>query len=225
MQVLVVGASRGTGRLLVDVLLREGHQVRAMVRDRGQADELLRAGAAPVPGDLEGVLRPAMEGVDAVAFCAGSGSSTGPDATLRVDLHGAVRTIDNAVELGIGRYLMLSSMAADDPLRGPEPIRHYLAAKHAADRILLSSPLAATVVRPGGLTDEPGTGAVELGVPRLERHGTISREDVAQVMARCLTAPTTIGAVFELLTGPTPIDRALAGLDGPAPALAGPGRA
>lgn len=212
MQVLVIGSTRGTGRLLVDRLVADGHDVRAMIRDPEQADDRRAAGAAPVLGDLEGDLEDAMRGVDAIAFCAGSGSSTGPDATLRVDLFGAIRTIDLAVELGIGRYVMLSSMAADDPLRGSAAIRPYLAAKHAADRILLASGLDATIVRPGGLTHDDPTGRVEVGVPRLERRGSIPRADVAAVMARCLADSASIGASFELLNGDTLIDEAVAGL-------------
>jgi uncharacterized protein YbjT (DUF2867 family) len=211
-QLLVIGSTRGTGRLLVDRLVADGHDVRAMIRDPAQAEDRRAAGADPVLGDLEGELRDAIAGVEAIAFCAGSGSQTGPDATLRVDLHGAVRTIDLAVELGATRYVMLSSMAADDPLRGSEAIRHYLAAKHAADRILATSGLAATIVRPGGLTHDPPTGRVVVGVPRLERRGSIPRADVAAVMARCLDDPASVGATFELLAGDTPIDEAVASL-------------
>lgn len=212
MQVLVIGSTRGTGRLLVDQLVADGHDVRAMIRDPKQADDRRAAGATPVLGDLEGELREAIAGVDAIAFCAGSGSRTGPDATLRVDLHGAVRTVDLAVELGVRRYVMLSSIAADDPLRGRETIRHYLAAKHAADRILVASGLDATIVRPGGLTDEPATGRVRIGVPTLPERGSIPRADVAAVMACCLSDPVSIGATFEVVGGDTPIVEAVAAL-------------
>jgi uncharacterized protein YbjT (DUF2867 family) len=209
---LVIGSTRGTGRLVVEQALAAGYAVRAMIRDPGQAQELEAAGAVAVLGDLEGELDGVFEGIDAVAFCAGSGSSTGPDATLRVDLHGAVRTVDACLAHGVKRYVMLSSIAADDPLRGREAIRHYLAAKHAADRILLASGLDATVVRPGGLTHDAGTGRVEVGVPRLAERGTIPRADVAAVMLGCLERPRTVGAVFEVVSGDTPIDVALEAL-------------
>lgn len=212
MQVLVIGASRGTGRRVVDRLVVDGHEVRAMIRRPDQAEDLTAAGAHTVTGDLEGDLEHAVEGVDAVLFCAGSGSATGPDATLRVDLHGAVRTIDACVAHGVSRYVMLSSIAADDPMRGSPAIRHYLAAKHAADRILLASGLDATVVRPGGLTDDPATGLIELGVPALEQRGSIPRTDVAAVMAGCLQQPATIGATFEIVGGQRPIADALRSL-------------
>lgn len=208
MDVLVVGANGKIGAQLVARLAADGDRVRAMVRDDEQAERAEQAGAEAVLADLTGdeaPLREAMSGADAVAFCAGSGPHTGPDRTLLVDLHGAVRTIDLAVELGVDRYVMCSSMAADDPQRGPEAIQHYLAAKHAADRVLTCSGLQATIVRPGGLTDDEATGAVSLGVPRLGERGQIPRADVAAVMATCLHDPSTAGATFEVVSGETPI--------------------
>ena len=209
MDVLVVGSTRGTGNLVVRALLDRGHGVRAMVRSPEQATALEERGATAVRGDLEGSLDGVVAGVDAVAFCAGSGSQTGPDATLRVDLHGAVRVIDACVEAGVGRFVMLSSIAADDPMRGSAAIRHYLAAMHARDRILSTSGLDATIVRPGGLTHDPGTGEVEVGIPVLGARGSIPRADVAAVMVGCLERDDTIGATFELVSGRTPIEAAL----------------
>lgn len=210
MQVVVIGSSRGTGNALVRRLLADGIEVRAMVRDPAQRAALEALGATTVVGDLEGDLDGVVEGADAVAFCAGSGSTTGPDATLRVDLHGAVRIIDRCVAAGVDRFVLLSSMAADDPMRGSEKIRHYLAAMHARERLLVASGLDATIVRPGGLTHDPGTGTVAVGVPTLESRGTIPREDVAAVLAGCLVDDATIGATFEVVSGDAPIVEALA---------------
>lgn len=210
MHVLVIGSTRGTGRLLVDQLLDAGHRVRAMIRDPQQADELEAAGAEPVVGDLEGDLDAAVTGdLDAVAFCAGSGSSTGPDATLRIDLHGAVRAADRCEQVGVARWVQLSSVAADDPMRGDEGIRHYLAAMHARDRILQASSLRTTIVRPGGLTHDDPTGQVRVGVPTLEERGSIPRADVATLLRRSLERDDTVGAVFEVVSGDTAIDDAL----------------
>jgi uncharacterized protein YbjT (DUF2867 family) len=208
-RVLVIGANGTTGRLLVEQLAASDHDVRAMIRDEGQADALRELGATPVIGDLEGELASAFDDVEAVAFCAGSGGSTGADATLRVDLHGAVRSIDECLDRGISRYVMLSSISAGDPMAGGESMRHYLAAKHAADRILIASGLDATIVRPGGLTDDDATGEIEVGVPTLPERGNIPRADVAATIAACLERPSTIGATFELISGSTPIAEAL----------------
>jgi uncharacterized protein YbjT (DUF2867 family) len=105
--------------------------------------------------------------------------------------------------------VMLSSISAGDPMAGGESMRHYLAAKHAADRILSASGLDATIVRPGGLTDDDATGEIEVGVPALPERGDIPRADVAATIAACLERPSTIGATFELISGSTPIAEAL----------------
>lgn len=225
MLVLVHGATGGTGRLLVDHLLADGHQVRALVRDPEKGAALAEAGVEVVPGDLTdpdpGPITEATRGVDAVAFCVGSGGATGKDQTLVVDLHGAVRTIDAAVEAGVDRYVMLSSMAADDPWSSSEGMAPYLAAKHAADRILRAAPIGWSVVRPGRLTDDPGTGEIRVGQPRIaeEDRGerTIPRADVAAVLATCLTEPAAVGATFEVLSGTDPVAVAVAALTPTAP--------
>lgn len=209
MDVLVIGSTRGTGNLVVHELLGRGHHVRAMVRSRDQAPALEDLGATAVVGDLEGDLDGVVEGVDAVVFCAGSGSQTGPDATLRVDLHGAVRVIDACVESGVRRFVLLSSMAADDPMRASARMRHYLAAMHARERILVASGLAATIVRPGALTHDAGTGEVEVGLPTLAERGSIPRADVAAVLVGCLERDDTTGATFEVVSGATPVGQAL----------------
>jgi len=209
-QVLVVGSSKGTGRALVGELVAREVAVRAMLRDAGRFDELAELGAEPVLGDLEGSIEGVVDGVDAVAFCAGSGSKTGADATLRVDLHGAVRVMDACVAAGVDRFILLSSMSAEDPMRGSEAMRHYLAAMHARERLLQASGLAATIVRPGGLTHDEPTGRVKVGIPNLGERGQIPRADVAAVMAGCLLDDATIGATFSLISGDTPIADALA---------------
>jgi uncharacterized protein YbjT (DUF2867 family) len=226
--VLVIGATSGTGRLLVDRLVDDGHVVRALVRDPDKGAELTERGVEVVPGDLAAAdgsaITEAASGQDAVAFCAGSGSKTGKDQTLLVDLHGAVRAVDAAVAAGAGRFVMLSSMAADDPWKygeDAEAMAPYLAAKHAADRVLAASGLDWTVVRPGGLTDEDPTGEVRIGQPTFTAdelgERTIPRADVAAVMAACLPTTSTVGATFELLSGTTPIADALAAVRADAP--------
>lgn len=209
MDVLVIGSTRGTGNLVVRELLGRDHRVRAMVRSSDQAPALEELGATAVVGDLEGDLDGVVEGVEAVVFCAGSGSQTGPDATLRVDLHGAVRVIDACVEAGVDRFVLLSSMAAEDPMRASATLRHYLAAMHARERILLASGLAATIVRPGALTHDAPTGEVAVGVPTLGQRGSIPRADVAAVLVGCLERDDTTGAAFEVISGATDIDQAL----------------
>jgi uncharacterized protein YbjT (DUF2867 family) len=108
----------------------------------------------------------------------------------------------------VSRYLIVSSMGADDPAGGPESMRPYLEAKAQADDALRESGLDFTIVRPGMLTDDPGTGLVD-AAPSLGRRGSIPRDDVSAVLLAVLDAPSTISMTFELLSGDTPIDEAV----------------
>jgi uncharacterized protein YbjT (DUF2867 family) len=153
-------------------------------------------------------LAAAVEGSDAVVFAAGAGPGSGPERKRTVDLGGAVRLIEACQRAGVDRYLMISAMGVD---REPysDQMRPYYEAKRDADRALQASPLAYTIVRPGGLTDEPGTGRVEVGTP-LDHSGQVTRDDVAAVLVATLDEAGTIGLTFDLLNGETPIAAAVA---------------
>lgn len=212
MRVLVAGANGKTGRLLLGRLAEGGHEPVAMVRDAGQIPELREHGAVDaVVGDLQGDVSEAPAGCAAVLFAAGSGSATGPDKTIRVDLMGAIRLVEACRASGAERFVMLSAMRTDDPDEGPERLRHYLAAKMEADRWLQASGLAWTIVRPGRLTDDPGTGRIR-AARHLDDYGEVPREDVAAAMAASLEVDATRGRIFEMLSGDTPVREALEGL-------------
>jgi uncharacterized protein YbjT (DUF2867 family) len=147
-------------------------------------------------------------------FAAGAGPGSGPDRKRTVDLGGAVKLVDAARATGVRRYLMVSSIGAHRPEAAGEAMRPYLLAKAEADDYLRASDLDWTVVRPGSLTDDPGTGRVRV-TPELGGRGPVPRDDVAAVLAAYLTTPVTIGATFELFAGDTPIEEALASLAGP----------
>jgi uncharacterized protein YbjT (DUF2867 family) len=212
MDVVVAGGAGKVGRRLLGLLAQRGDRARGLVRRQEQADELAQAGIEPVLCDLEGEndLAPFVEGADAVVFAAGAGPGSGPERKRTVDLGGAVKLIEAARAAGIRRYPMVSSIGADDPARASEQMRPYLEAKAEADRALAASGLDFTIVRPGFLTDEPGTGLIAAG-PDLDR-GTISRDDVAATLAEVLRADNTIGKTFVLVAGDTPIDEAVAAL-------------
>ena len=128
-----------------------------------------------------------------------------------MDLGGAVKLIEAAKEEGVRRYVMVSAMGAcHPPAEGGDVFGEYLRAKAEADRTLSSSGLAFTIVRPGRLTDDPPTGAVEVG-ERLQR-GNIPRADVAAVLVAVLDSEDAIGKTFDLITGETPVKRAIASL-------------
>ena len=142
-------------------------------------------------------------GADAVVFAAGAGPGSGPERKRTVDYGAAVKLMD----AGVRRYVMVSAISAGRPDDWSEAMRPYYEAKAGADERLMESGLDHTIVRPGGLTDDPGTGAVRVGTD-LER-GSIPREDVAAVLLAVLETPSSIGKTFELVSGDTPIGDAV----------------
>jgi uncharacterized protein YbjT (DUF2867 family) len=106
---------------------------------------------------------------------------------------------------------MVSSIGAHDPASGGEAMRPYLEAKAQADDALVASGLEYTVVRPGSLKDDPGTGLVDLST-ELGRRGPIARDDVAAILLATLDAPETAGLIFEAFAGDREIDAAVRSL-------------
>lgn len=211
MKVCVIGANGQIGRKLVNMLHEsEEYTVRAMVRKEEQAEDLREQGIEAVVADLEGTaaeLAEAVIGCDAIIFTAGSGSHTGADKTLLVDLDGAVKSMEAAEQADVKRYIMVSALQAHHRENWNEKIRHYYVAKHYADRVLMDSNLTYTIVRPGRLTNEPGTGKVAIAenLPR----ASITREDVAKTVFHCLKNENTYRRGFDLIQGEEPIIEAL----------------
>lgn len=214
MLILVAGANGQIGRQLLRRIKQSPHHSRAMIRDAGQSDTLRTLGAdETIVADLEGDVRPALEGCDAVVFTAGSGGHTGPEKTDAVDRDGAIGLIDASTAAGVRRFVMVSSMGTAHPDDGPEGLRHYLHAKKAADAHLADSGLDYTIVRPCRLTDNIGTGKVALSAAGFGHSGEVPRADVAAVLMAVLERPQTAGATFELLEGDHAVHDAVAALE------------
>ncbi|MDK8463519.1 SDR family oxidoreductase [Marinobacter sp. SS13-12] len=212
MHVFIAGANGQIGQHLLREMADSDHEARALIRHQDQGPELQQLGATEtVMGDLEHDCSEAMKGCDAVIFTAGSGPHTGPDKTIDVDQDGAIRLVDTARAMGIKRFIMVSSMRAEEPAKGPEKLQHYLWAKHNADEHLKNSGLNYTIVRPGQLTNDDGTGKVAVSA-RLEDFGKIPRQDVARVLLAVLDSENTTDRVFDVVSGDTPVPEALAGL-------------
>ena len=210
MDILVAGGHGQVALRLLKILAEQGHRARGLIRKQEQGADLEAAGAVPVLGDLENdpSLETYVRGADAVVFAAGAGPGSGPARKRTVDLGGAVKLVDAARNTRVRRYVMVSSIGAQDPDAASGDMVPYLTAKAEADRYLAASGLDWTIVRPGGLTNEPGTGRVRVSTELGER-GSVPRDDVAAVLAACLTTPETIGVTFELFGGDTPIPEAL----------------
>ena len=213
MDILVAGGHGQIALKLLALLAGQGHQARGLIRGPEQAADLTAAGAIPVIGNLETdeSLDAYVKGADAVVFAAGAGPGSGAARKRTVDLGGAVKLADAAKAQGVRRYVIVSSIGADNPAAAGDSMRVYLEAKAEADEYVRASGLDYTIVRPGSLTDDPGTGLVTASTT-LGNRGPVPRADVAAVLAATLTTPATIGKTFELFAGDTPIAEALAAL-------------
>ncbi|KGX87844.1 SDR family oxidoreductase [Pontibacillus marinus] len=208
MKVLVIGANGQVGKHVIDKLIDNNHEAIAMIRNTDQIPYFEERGASTVIADLEKDFKHAFYGVDAVIFAAGSGPHTSADKTIMIDQEGAIKSMKIAENFGIKRFVMLSSMAANRPEIGPETLRHYLYAKGRADAYLRGTTLDYTIVRPGGLTNDKGTGNIKIN-EHLNEFGSIPREDVAQVLVQTLQSPQTVKQSYDLVSGSTKIDQAL----------------
>lgn len=216
MEIAIIGGHGKVARLLTRKLTDRGNRVRAVIRDPDQVDDVENDGAEALVIDVEHAasddLAEAISGCDAVVFAAGAGAGSGAARKETVDYGAAATAIEAAQLVGVDRYVMVSAMGTDDPPDDDDVFSVYLRAKARADAELMDSGLQWTVVRPGGLTDDPATGSVTAA--RHVDRGSIPREDVAAVLAATLDEPATVGQVFELVGGSTPVAEAVRSLSG-----------
>jgi uncharacterized protein YbjT (DUF2867 family) len=212
MDVVVAGGHGQIALRLLELLAARGDRARGLIRNPDHAADLEHVGGEPVVCDMEAEddLAPFVEGADAVVFAAGAGPGSGPERKKTVDLGAAVKLMEAAERRDIARYVMVSAIGAGDPASAPPAMRPYQEAKGEADARLQRSGLAWTIVRPGGLTNDPGNGRIRAGQDI--GTGTIPREDVAATLAAVLAAPNTIGVTFDVIAGDLPIADAVAAL-------------
>jgi uncharacterized protein YbjT (DUF2867 family) len=213
-RVAIAGGHGQIARRLAKILSQRGDEVVAIIRNPDHSSDVREAGAEAAVVDLEhaseGDVAQAITGSDAVVFSAGAGPGSGSARKETMDYGGAVKLIAAAKQAGVRRYVIVSSMGADPDAPGDDTFAVYLRAKGRADDAVLASGLDATVVRPGGLTNDPGTGRVSLDEGL--KFGRVPRDDVAAVLAAILDSPNTIGQTVDLIGGDTPVAEAVAAI-------------
>jgi uncharacterized protein YbjT (DUF2867 family) len=209
--VVIAGAHGQIGLRLARLLAGRGDRVTGLIRNPDHATEVSGAGAVPVVADLERAsvaeIAAALAGADAVVFAAGAGPGSGAERKLTMDRDGAIKLLRAATTAGVRRYLMISAAGVENPPGGDEVFAVYLRAKAAADAAVQASDREWTILRPGGLTDDAGTGNVRLGSTPFS--GPVPRDDVASVLAGLLADSRSAGRVLYLSSGPQPIEAAL----------------
>ncbi|GGX66240.1 SDR family oxidoreductase [Streptomyces anandii] len=217
MRIVIAGGHGQIALRLERLLAGRGDEVAGIVRRAEQGDDLRAAGAEPIVLDLESAsveeVAERLRGADAAVFAAGAGPGSGAGRKDTVDKGAAVLFADAAVRAGVRRHVVVSSMGADAGHKGDEVFDVYLRAKGAADdHVRRQEALDWTILRPGALTDDPGTGLV-----RLEAHtgrGAVPRDDVAAVLAELVDTPATAGLTLELVSGSAPVSVAVKSVAG-----------
>jgi uncharacterized protein YbjT (DUF2867 family) len=220
MRIVIAGGHGKIALILERLLSQRGDSVAGFIRNPAHAEDLQAAGAEPLVVDLESAsveeVATHLRGADAVVFAAGAGPGSGAARKETVDRDAAILLADSAEAAGVARYLMISSMGADTeaPDDAGDPVFvAYLRAKGAADdNIRARESLDSTIVRPGLLTNDPGTGRVTIADET--GRGSIPREDVAALLLAVLDAPGTGGQTFEVISGDIPIAEAVAAFNG-----------
>ena len=217
MRIAIAGAHGQVGLRLGRLLAARGEEVVGLVRNPAHCDDLRAAGVDPAVIDLENAsadeVGVAVDGCDAVVFAAGAGPASGVERKDTVDRAAAILLADAAERAGVRRYVLVSSMGVDNVRDGATPdgvddvFVAYLRAKLAAEDDVRGRELDWTVVRPGRLTDDPGTGRVTVAA-HVER-GDIPRDDVASVLAAVIDEPGTAGHVLEVVGGDTAVAEAV----------------
>jgi nucleoside-diphosphate-sugar epimerase len=211
MKVAIAGGHGKIALQLARQLSSRGDSVIGLIRNPDHEADVRAAGASPVLCDLESApveeVAAALNGAEAAVFAAGAGPGSGAERKLSMDRDGAVKLLEAARMAGIRRYVIVSAVGAESPPEGEDVFSVYLRAKAEADAAVQASDRDWTIVRPGGLTDDPGTGLVR--VEESAFRGRVTREDVAAVLARLLPDERAWGRTIYLNGGDTPIEQAL----------------
>ena len=212
MDIAIVGAHGKVARRLSLLLVALGDRVCGLIRNPDHAHDLREDGVEPVLCDIERAgaeqLALAIDGADAVVFAAGAGAGSGPERKWTIDRDGAIKLIEAARGDAIDRYVMISSIGAENPPSDDDVFSVYLRAKAEADRALMDSGLEWTIVRPVWLSDDPGTGLVRISADPFR--GKVPRDDVAAVLAAIVHEPRSVEHILYLGSGEDPIEKALA---------------
>ncbi|MFI8001896.1 SDR family oxidoreductase [Streptomyces sp. NPDC086010] len=208
MRIVIAGGHGQIALRLERLLAARGDEAAGVIRNPQQSDDLWEAGAEPVVLDLESAsveeVAEALRGADAAVFAAGAGPDSGSARKDTVDRGAAVLFADAAERAGVRRYIVVSSMGSDPDHPGDEVFDLYLRAKGAADAYVRSrTGLDWTILRPGMLTNDAGTGQVLLTAST--GRGPIPRDDVAAVLLELLDTPATAGLTLELISGNKPV--------------------
>ncbi len=211
MLVTIAGAHGKIAMRLATRLSARGDAVVGLIRNPDHAADVQAAGAEAVVCDLEQAtveeIAAAVQRAEAVVFAAGAGAGSGAERKLTMDRDGAIKLLEATADRAVP-YVIVSSVGAEDPPGDDDVFSVYLRAKAEADAAVQASDRDWTIVRPGRLTDEPGTGRVQVDTTPFR--GEVPREDVAVVLEAVLHDRRASHRILYVNGGEEPVDQALA---------------
>ena len=215
MRIVIAGAHGQIGLRLVRLLAGRGDEVIGLIRNPDHAEDVSAAGGTPVICDLETAsadeVAEAIGAADVAVFAAGAGAGSGAERKVTMDRDGAIKLL-KATDGGAARYLVVSSVGAESPPDGDSVFDVYLRAKAEADAAVTATDRAWVIVRPGPLTNDPGTDRVRIETDAFRDE--VTRDDVAAVLATLATDARLDGTILYLANGEMPIEQALSAVRG-----------
>ena len=210
----MVAIAGGHGKIALRLTRRlsaRGEEVVGLIRNADHADDVRAQGGRPVVCDLEHATVPevaaVITGASAAVFAAGAGPGSGAQRKLTMDRDGAIKLLEAATEADVPRYVIISAVGAENPPDRDDVFSEYLQAKAQADQAVQASDRGWTIVRPGGLTDEPGSGRVRIDLEPFR--GEIARDDVAAVLDAVLQEARAAHRILYVNAGEIAVEQAL----------------
>lgn len=210
MRVVIAGAHGKIGRRLARTLVARGDTVIGLIRNPDHADDVRATGAEPILCDLEHAtvseIVEAVAGAQVAVFAAGAGPGSGAARKLTMDRDGAIKLLE-ATAPDWARYVIVSAVGAENPRDGDDVFSVYLRAKAEADAVVQASGREWTIIRPGVLTDDPGTGRLRIDTTPFR--GEVPRDDVAELLAAVLHDTRATQRILYVNAGELPWEEAL----------------
>jgi uncharacterized protein YbjT (DUF2867 family) len=203
--IMVVGASGRSGRFIIERLRVGGYSYRSMTTNKARATETFSPEHNWVEADVKDVnsLESALAGTTRIISALGATKFEGPNRPETVDYLGVVNMVDAAKAAGVKQIVLISAIGAEDEDNTLNSYGNVLHWKFKGENYLRASGIGFTIIRPGGLTDEPGG---EVGVRMEQRRvlgymaGKISRDDVAEMCIEALRNPDAWNKTVEVVS-------------------------
>lgn len=202
MKALVAGATGQTGRRIVEELLKNQIEVKALVRNIAQAKTILPPEAELIEGDVlnPNTLAAAMTDCNVVLCATGATPSFDITGPYQVDYIGTKNLVEIAKKNGIEHFVLVSSLCVSQFFHPLNLFWLILYWKKQAENYLQNSGLTYTIVRPGGLKNDDNLDSIVMSSADTLFEGIIPRRKVAQVCVMALSQPEAKNKITEIVT-------------------------